>query len=99
MVSKCTVGWKLAELWSKLAVAENGFKSGLILKIIKKAGLKCPKNFLSAKTLYLLYVEKDFSKNLEIWDPHGSHSPIKLWNLPALAGGILRGIKWYTDNK
>ena len=24
----------------------------------------------------------DFSKNLEIWDPHCSNSPIKLWILP-----------------
>ena len=82
MVWQSSVGSKLAELWLKIEGAENGFSSGLILKIIKNTGLAYPKNFFLAKTLYLLYIEMDFSKNLEIWDPHGSDSPIKLWTLP-----------------
>ena len=90
MVWQSSVGSKLAELWLKIEGAKNGFSSGLILKIIKKAVLTYLKNFFLAKTLYLLYIEMDFSKNLEIWDPHGSDSPIKLWTLP----NVLIGEAW-----
>ena len=90
MVSQSSVGWKLAVLWLELVGTENGLFSGLILEIKKSAGFAYPKNFLSPKTLYLLYIEMDFSKNLEIWDPHGRHSPIKLWNLPWF------NVTWYV---
>ena len=95
MVWQSSVGSKLAELWLKIEGAKNGFSSGLILKIIKKAVLTYPKNFFLAKTLYLLYIEMDFSKNLEIWDPHGSDSPIKLWTLPYNKKPIIKQLKFF----
>ena len=56
MVWQSSVGSKLAELRLKIEGAKNWFSSGLILKIIKKTVLTYPKNFFSAKTLYLLSI-------------------------------------------